>query len=323
MDTIDISVHESQWPSRWHPALAACLRRRAFDSRFHYESPAQTAAWLSLHESHSPARHDPAVARLYPDALDQCLSHAPPPACLASLGCGGGQKDLDVLRKARAPAYAAIDAAAGMVIETLNRIRAALPSLPSRGLVADLSAAKGIASWVHDTLAPKGAILWLAFGVVPNIPATEIPALLRALVDRPGDRLLLGANLISGHDPESEMAAILPQYDNDPTRRWLTLLPHSLGIPASSADIRFAAQPPRGEHPWRIEARLAIQRDCQIDLFGERIALSADEPLLLFFSNRFTPQEIAGISRAAGLEISHSTIAPSGEEGVFELRPKL
>lgn len=316
---IDLAVHESQWPSRWLPALAACLRNRVVDPRFHYESPAQTAAWLVLHESLSPARLDPTVARLYPDTIARCLAHAPTPACLASLGCGGGQKDIEVLRSSRATAYAAIDASPGMVVETLDRLRLTLPAIRSRGLVADLSAVEEIASWVHHAFGTQGPILWLAFGILPNIPAPKIPILLRALLQRPGDRLLLSANLIRGNDPELEMAAILQQYDNGPTRRWLVLLPQSLGIPAAPADIRFTAEAPTADLPWRVEAMLPIERRLVIDLFGERVALPAGEPLRLFFSNRFTPRDIATLAETCGLQIAQANIAPSREEGVFEL----
>lgn len=320
VSAIEISFHESQWPSRWRAAIVACLRDRVFDARFHYESPSQAAAWLALHESHSPARLDPDVARLYPDAIAGCLSRMPSPTCLVSLGCGGGKKDLDVLRRSGASAYAAIDASPGMVIETLDRVRANLPSLVARGLVADVRAADAIASWARDTFPFEGPVLWLAFGIVPNIPAPEIPALLRAFVRLPHDRVLLGANLIPGQNPAAEMAAILPQYDNNPTRRWLAILPQSLGIPASPGDIRFDILPPKTGHPWRIEANLLIRNDCALQLFGESIALSAEERLRLFFSNRFSPEDIGTIAQAAGLRLATSTISPSAEEGVFEIR---
>ncbi len=319
MPVADISVHESVWPSRWRSSLIDCLRRRAFDARFHYESPAQTAAWLALHEAHSPARSDPAVARLYPDAIADSVSRMPAPARLASLGCGGGQKDLDVLRACGAPAYAAIDVAPGMVIEALNRVRSRLSTVAARGLVADLHAIQAIASWTRDAFREPGPTLWLAFGIVPNIPAAEIPGILRALLAHAEDRLLLGANLIPGPNPQAEMRAILPQYDNDITRRWLALLPQSLGIPAAPEDIRFAVIPPDGALPWRIEATLPVQKNCQISLFGECLQLPGAEPFRLFFSNRFTPDDLRNMAEAAGCQITASRIAPSREEGVFEI----
>lgn len=319
MSVADISVHESVWPSRRRTSLIDCLRRRSLDARFHYESPAQTGAWLALHEAHSPARSDPAVARLYPDAIGGCLSRMPAPARLASLGCGGGQKDLDVLCACGASAYAAIDVAPGMVIEAINRVRAHLPSVAASGLVADLHAIQAIAAWTRGAFRPKGPTLWLAFGIVPNIPANEIPGFLRALLTHPEDRLLLGANLIPGSNPQAEMGDLLPQYDNETTRRWLVLLPQSLGIPAAPEDIRFAVIPPDGALPWRIEATLPIRSNCQISIHGECLHLHAAEPLRLFFSNRFTPDEIRNMASAAGCQIAASRIAPSREEGVFEV----
>ncbi|HPA18395.1 MAG TPA: L-histidine N(alpha)-methyltransferase [Verrucomicrobiae bacterium] len=319
--TLDFAIHKSQWPCNRRAALTACLRGRSIEARFHYESPAQTAAWLALHESHSPARTDPAVARLYPDSITSCLHDGEPITCLASIGCGGGQKDVDTLRASHATAYAAIDASSGMVAEALNRVCGAMPAIAARGLVADLSNTAGIAAWVRDAFPHHGSILWLAFGIVPNIPAPNIPSLLRAFLQRPGVRALVGTNLIPGRDPRSEMAAILPQYDNSPTRRWLAILPQSLGIPTSPDDIRFTVLPPAEGHPWRIQACLVIRQACRVDLFGERITFPKDESLRLFFSNRFTPEGVASLARAAGLHIARASIAPSGEEGVFELHP--
>jgi hypothetical protein len=241
------------------------------------------------------------------------------PARLASLGCGGGQKDLDVLRACGASAYAAIDVAPGMVIEAMNRVRAHLPTVAARGLVADLHAIQAIASWTRGASRSPGPTLWLAFGIVPNIPAIEIPGFLRALLAHPEDRLLLGANLIPGSNPQAEMDVILPQYDNETTRRWLVLLPQSLGIPAEPEHIRFAVIPPDGALPWRIEATLLIHDNCQISLCGECLHLPAAEPLRLFVSNRFTPDDLSNIAEAAGCQIAASRIAPSREEGAFEI----
>lgn len=320
MGTVEVSIHDSQWPSRWRRALGACLRNRTVDARFHYESPAQTAAWLALHESHSPARLDPAVAKIYPDAVSRCLARGPRPARLASLGCGGGQKDIEALRASGASAYAAIDASPGMVIEALDRVRAALPAVTARGLVADLHATGDIASWLGETLPRHEPTLWLGFGIVPNLPAPEIPHLLGSLLRHADDALLLGANLIPGRDPEAEMAAILPQYDNQPTRRWLALLPGSLGIPAAPADLQFSLLAPDNGRPWRVAVELPIRLDCRVPLPGESITLAAGESLTLFVSNRFTPDDIASLAEMAGLRIAASMIAPSKEEGVFEIR---
>ncbi len=166
MSVADISVHESVWPSRWRTSLIDCLRRRSLDARFHYESPAQTGAWLALHEAHSPARSDPAVARLYPDAIGGCLSRMPAPARLASLGCGGGQKDLDVLCACGASAYAAIDVAPGMVIDL--PIPAYLPDdwIPEMALRLQIYRRIGALSRVDDVNALRDE-LRDRFGLLP------------------------------------------------------------------------------------------------------------------------------------------------------------
>lgn len=316
---LDITVHRSQWPVARRAALDTCIRRRRMDARFHYESTEQIAAWLDVHESHSPARSDPAVSRLYADAVAASDAGGHRPTCLASVGCGYGHKDLDSLRAVGAGAYAAIDAGAGMVAQAMARIKTALPGIAVRGLVADVADAEGMAAWLRAAFPGQKSVLWLAFGIVPNIPAPEIPAVLRALIQSPGDGILVGANLIPGQDPPAEMAAILPQYDNPATRRWLSLLPQSLGIPIGPDDIRYEVLPPAHGHPWRIRASASIKDACVLAPSGEPEAMRAGENLELFFSNRFTPGDIATVAEAAAMHVERSHIAPDCNEGVFEI----
>jgi len=317
---LDITFHRSQWPASRRAALNACICRRRMDARFHYESPEQIAAWLEVHESHSPARSDPAVSRLYADAVAASDAGGHRPACLASVGCGYGHKDLDSLRAIGAGAYAAIDAGQGMVAQAMARIKAALPGIIVRGLVADVANAEGMAAWLRAVFPAQESVLWLAYGIVPNIPAPEIPAVLRALVQSRRDRILVGANLIPGQDPPAEMAAILPQYDNPATRRWLAILPQSLGIPIRPDDIHYEVLPPVHGHPWRIRAGAAIKDACVIAPSEEPMAIRAGENFELFFSNRFTPGDIDTIAKTAAMHVGRSHIAPARNEGVFEIR---
>lgn len=320
MPAPEIFLHDSYSPSRRQTRLCGCLRRRTLDASFHYESPAQVAAWLELHEASSPARRDPAVAAIYGAAIRESLERGTPPSGIASLGCGGGWKDLIALRAAPGAAYAAIDASRGMVAEALAHARDALPGISARGLVADLADARGVARWTFDSGGlPGGPVLWLAFGIVPNLPAADIPLLFDALLRKPGDRCLVGANLIPGRDPAAEMAAVLPQYDNAPTRRWLALLPRDLGLPVSPDEIALRTVPSDGAAPARFEAVWTAPRSCATTCHGERFAFASHEELRLFFSNRFTPWQVEELARAAGLCLLRSTISPAGDEGVFEI----
>lgn len=99
--TVNVEIHRSQFPDRLQSELAGCLRARRINHKFHYESPKQVQRWLALHEAHSPARTDPGVDLIYAEACDKVADQlADAPAVhVISLGCGGGQKDLQMLRR--------------------------------------------------------------------------------------------------------------------------------------------------------------------------------------------------------------------------------
>ena len=98
---IPVNVHSSQFPETVQGELLESLRTREINHKFHYESPKQVQRWLALHEAHSPARTDPGVDLIYAEACDKVADQlADAPAVhVISLGCGGGQKDLQMLRR--------------------------------------------------------------------------------------------------------------------------------------------------------------------------------------------------------------------------------
>ncbi len=99
--TVNVEIHRSQFPDRLQAELADCLRARRINHKFHYESHKQVQRWLALHDEHSPARADPGVEQIYAKAFDDLAEQlADAPAVhVISLGCGGGQKDLQLLRR--------------------------------------------------------------------------------------------------------------------------------------------------------------------------------------------------------------------------------
>ncbi len=99
--TVNVEIHRSQFPNRLQSELAGCLRTLRVNHKFHYESHKQVQRWLALHEAHSPARTDPRVEQIYADAFGEVADQLvdAPALHVISLGCGGGQKDLQLLRR--------------------------------------------------------------------------------------------------------------------------------------------------------------------------------------------------------------------------------
>jgi hypothetical protein len=333
---VRVVVHPSQFPEAVELALRASLRTRRMNHKFHYDTPKQTLRWLRLHEALSPARTDPDCLRIYESASEECSRHLSerPAVEVVSLGCGGGQKDVQLLRllSARVPRprlrYVPTDVSAGL---TLAARHAALgigladadiaPFVIDLAQVHDWNSALVSARTGLDSgeATPKelNARVICFFGMLPNFsPAAVLPQL-SALV-RPGDCLLLSANLAPGTDYSAATQQVMPLYDNDLTRDWLWTVLCDLGIDRAAGEMEFSIVPcPEQSGLLRIEANVVFRQPRQIECGGERFEYAPNDRFHLFFSYRHTPELLAALLTPHGLVIEQSWINRSGEEGVF------
>src|SRR5437899_1656380 len=116
-----LNIHSSQFPVSVRRDLLNSLRTRQVNHKFHYDSIKQTFKWLALHEVYSPARKDPDCAVVYDRGFQAVVSGLEPgPVHLISLGCGGGQKDVRLLKLLRDAGrevyYTPADVSAAMVL---------------------------------------------------------------------------------------------------------------------------------------------------------------------------------------------------------------
>ncbi|MDX2226396.1 MAG: L-histidine N(alpha)-methyltransferase [Verrucomicrobiae bacterium] len=312
-------LHPSQYPEAIRRELHDSLRSGTINHRFHYDSPRQTLRWLSLHEKHSPARHDRGVQKIYRTAAAHfAAGFGGRNVTVISLGCGGGHKDLDVLRalgsRGVRTTYAPADISAAMVTTAREHIRRGCHAPCAPGLVVSLTALdmKTLTQWIPS----RHPRLFLCFGILPNFPPRELFGLFRTLC-RPGDALMLGANLAPGTDFMGGMRRILPQYDNREMREWLCLFPRDHGLPLTPADIRFSISPcPAKTGLYRIDARARMTRGTTLTLDGEKFRYPRGRILNLFYSYRHQPSTlVTGLVRS-GFTLPSTFIAPSGEEGV-------
>lgn len=126
----------------------------------------------------------------------------------------------------------------------------------------------------------------------------------------------MSANLAPNYD----LQTILPQYDNDLTRRWLATVLIDAGIEMQPGDIEF-----RIGHQGslqRIEAGYRFSARQRFKLDGEEFVFEADEWFRLFFSYRHTPSLLRDLLAPYQLEIVREWVAQSEEEGVFLLKKR-
>lgn len=324
--SVTLTVHDSQYPARIAAQLCEGLRRRHLSSKFLYDSPAQAQRWLAYHQAFSPSRTEPDLLALYHQAFFAALTMLQgSPLHYVSLGCGGGLKDTLLLQQTRAQGFRVgftpTDVSTALVLETMLRVQQALPGLASAPLVVDLETAPDLAGFLtqHETVFANGSPcrrLFTCFGLLPNFVYDSFLPYLRRLM-RPTDVLLLSANLSPGVYQEA-MTRILPQYDNPFAHTWFAGLLDSLGFTATQIQLIVGTQVlDNAGHIWQIQAAAHMMQPLTCMLAGESFPFRAGEQLHLFFSNRFTPQIMPQVLRAAGLAVMDTFLFDSQEEAIY------
>ena len=314
-----VRIHSSQFPDQVQRDLVTSLRSRCVNHKFHYDSVKQTQKWLALHEAHSPARYDADVLSIYEQAFAEASTCIPfRKIQVIGLGCGGGQKDVQLIKRLRANrsdvAYTPCDVSVAMVLVALQAALAMLPAEKIQPFVCDLATAADLA----ETLAPKdreASRLVTFFGMIPNFEPNRILPNLAAFLRR-GDYLLFSANLAPGSHYADGMNSILPQYDNALTRDWLLAFLYDLGVQPNDGRLRFAIE--KGAAGLqRVVARFQFGRARRVQVATREFTFARGEAIRLFFSYRYTPSRAVRLLAGHGLRVRNQWVAPSGEEGIF------
>jgi len=317
--SVQVAIHPSQFPDNVRRDLLASLRARRVNHKFHYDSVKQTQKWLALHETHSPARRDMEVLSTYNRAFVETVGQFRAGSVhVIGLGCGGGQKDVQLLEQLQARgknlSYTPCDVSVAMVLVARQAALALVPAEKCFPFVCDLATAEDL----PGQLATRQRSLVTFFGMIPNFEPRQILPKLTALL-RPGDFLLFSANLAPGDDYAAGMGKILPQYDNPLTRDWLSAFLFDLGVEASDGEMRFTIET-GGLGLQRVVARFHFCRARRVKVSGREFSFARGESIRLFFSYRYTPERAARLLACHDLQICGQWIAPSTEEGVFLCR---
>lgn len=319
----EVWVNHSQLPEKYLRDWLECLSSRTMQHKFLYESSRQAARWLDVHQAFSPARRDPAVLQMYATGFAEVAQNwRGSPVQLLGLGCGGGHKEVQLavaleLRRHKVH-FVAADVSLPLVLTARHRFAAIMPN-PSQhvvsGWVVDLAEAD-LAGSVSD-VAGTGKRLVTFFGMIPNFEPQFIFPRLAKLV-RAQDRLLMSANLAPGADYRAGVESILPLYDNSPTRRWLLGPLEATGLVEEDVELNFTLKStsPHTEL-LRVQADLTFLRPVQIESEGQDFRYEQGGHFQLFYSYRYTPENLSATLGRYGMTIEQSWLAPSGEEGLF------
>jgi L-histidine N-alpha-methyltransferase len=312
---ISVTVHPSRFPGKARAAYLKSFRQREMNHQFHYDTEKQAQRWLAIHEAYSPARNDSDCLETYARAFTEInKSLTARKMAVISLGCGGGQKDLALLRAlGGSQEYFPADVSLTLALTAHLAVAKGFPTQKSQPLVLDLAQANDLSNFLTD--APR---LIAFFGMIPNFEPDEVfPRLSAAL--RTEDYFLLSANLAPGSDYHAGVEKVFPQYDNDPTRRWLATVLQDAGLEVDSRDLQFKIADGQA-HLLRIEAGYRFKKSQAIHIDAETFQYAPGDWFRLFFSYRHTPELLREILGKYQIEIVQQWITRSGEEGIFLCR---
>ena len=324
MALANVTIHSSQFPENVRRDLLRCLRARDVNPKFHYDSCKQAQKWLALHEAYSPSRTDPGCMTMYDSSFAAAAKRASAPKVqVIGLGCGGGQKDVRLLRllagQGKEVSYRPCDVSLALALTARQAAREAIGELPCDPLVCDLALADDLAEVLGPPGDARAARLITFFGMIPNFEPELILPRLAGLV-RGGDWLLFSANLAPGPDYAAGAQRILPGYDNPLTRDWLTTFLFDLGFEPGDGAVRFAVEDSAAGYK-KVVAYFHLTRRRELAVFGElsdeTFEFGPGDEIRLFFSYRYTPDQIRALLQRHQLEAREQWVTPSGEEGVF------
>ena len=313
---VNVVIHASQFPESVRRDLLESLRARRVNHKFHYDSAKQTQKWLALHQAYSPTRNDVDCRSIYTQAFKAAAEKIKSPRVhVIGLGCGGGQKDTQLLKLLKARGreifYTPCDVSTAMVLVAHQTALAVVPEKNCFPFVCNLATADDLPA----AFDPRPSTLVTFFGMIPNFEPEEILPKLAALV-RPQDFLLFSANLAPGADYTAGMQKIYTQYDNALTRDWLMAFLLNLGVENGDGELRFTIEA-GAAGLQRVLARFHFTRDCRIAVETEEFKFRSGESIQLFFSYRYTPELVQKNLARHGLTVRAQWLTKSAEEAVF------
>ncbi|MBE7501228.1 MAG: L-histidine N(alpha)-methyltransferase [Verrucomicrobiales bacterium] len=323
--SVAVHFHPSCFPRALEAALEASLRARRIHPPFLYDTPRRALLWLRVHEAFSPACTDPSCAEIY-EAASEAAARAVAGAgevVVIALGCGSGQKEVRLLRRVlacgrEAVRFVPVDISPGLALMAHDAaVTAGLSESACTPVVMDLAAVEDWAAALASWLRPEARRVVTFFGMLPNVtPGTGLGRL--AALVRPGDALLVSANLAPGPDYEAGVERMAPLYDNAPTRQWVSAGLLDLGVAQGDGELEFRiAECPEGSGLRRYEFGFVFRRRRVLEVAGRVHRFEAGERIALFFSYRHTPERVGTVLQPHGLLVEQSWANASGDEGVF------
>jgi uncharacterized SAM-dependent methyltransferase len=324
MPATPVWIHDSQSPETVWRELDGCLRSRSVKIKFLYDSAGQAAKWLALRRACSPSARKADFEETYQKAFAHAAAIAGQGGVnVVSLGCGDGTKDMDLLARLKGAgarvSYTAVDVSCALAQTAAARAGAVVGPDDCARLVCDLEAACDFGETLTSIekalpVAASARRVVLFFGMLPGVDPAQAGRTLTCAT-RPGDALLISANLAPGAEYDEGMSKVLPQYDNPHCREWLLSFLDYVGIARRSGELLIGIEDHAGLKSIRADFR--FHTPVAICMGAGEICFEAGSVLRLFHSYRHRPGDVRSLLAANGFGAVGEWISRDGEEGVF------
>ncbi|WP_112140890.1 L-histidine N(alpha)-methyltransferase [Glycomyces dulcitolivorans] len=292
-------------------------RPKHLPMRLHYDGRGSALfGELTRQPEYYQTRSERAVLR--DRAADIAAALGTGPVSVVELGAGRAEKIrpvLDALTAAgRLDAFWPFDVAEGEVRDVLLELATAYPDAYLGGIVGDFTRHLAHLPDHHDT-----RLVAFLGGTFGNFAAPERAQFLADLREalRPGDRFLLGADLVK--DPEvilgayHDAAGVTAEFN----RNVLHVLNHRLDADFEPDHFEHVAVWDSGAET--VDMRLRAMKPMAVDVagLGLDVEFTVGEEIRTGISVKFRPAELEADLRAAGFEPSASWTDEHGYMGVF------
>lgn len=324
-----VDVHRSYHPDRVQERFIQSFTSKKLSNALHYGTVQQSQKWLQIHLAYAPTNTDDQFLLPYNDCYqrvaelvtDDNADHDP--VTVIGLGTGSGTKEAALLAELARPGrplrYYPVDGSLSLAILSAEEGRRVTPDASVQPVVCDLLSAAELNDHV-DTDGGAGVRVITSLGVLHNFHPDEFLSALSGLMG-PDDLLVLNTNLSPGPDYRAGVDKILPQYNNELTRDWISTILADIGVDLAAGEIVAGFDADETHEPLgRVAFHFNVGREVRFSIGEQDITWAAGDRVRLFYSYRYTTALLAGLLAGHGIELIDHWEAANQEEGVYLCR---
>ncbi|MDD5040151.1 MAG: L-histidine N(alpha)-methyltransferase [Patescibacteria group bacterium] len=284
-----------------------CLKNREIVSKFSYWGEEPTQSWLKFCLASEYKTYPQGVSLLKQAGADVAKHVGGPKLNYISLGIGNGEKDGIILRHlyrySRKISYYPIDISTDMIKAGLNYVFSHFHNIPTTAFVTDFKILDEIVR--SQTFRKDRNFFSLLGNTMGNFNQVYLLNILRKSLDH-NDFILIGVSIRKERSRETkeDIRKIIRSYSNRASKDFAYSPLKKAGIRKSDGaiDVEFNRDPhyPRLN---RVDLYFRFRRNATAHYAGQDIVYKRGERILLYFSEKYYPDDLKFLLNDNGFRI--------------------